>query len=290
MKHIKFSKTLCGVDFLLNVIDLDSSTVSSLSEELHTADFFQVVFVKNGSGAVVLDGQKIDLRANRVLFISQHQKYQWQVDTNNFEATFLVFQEDFLNDFFADQYFTYRLLYFYQNELPLFLDLTSYAIIQHAEQLSEIKQELTKPLSDSVHLIRSILYYLLAKLNRSYSKHHEFADSGSTESTAFQFRKLAEKHIRTCQRVEDYTDLMKVSRITLNKLVKRQFNQTVSDFLKSRLLHEIKMELIYTNKTIDQLAIDFNFSEPNHLSRFFKTQTRSTPTEFRHDYQNGSLS
>jgi AraC family transcriptional activator of pobA len=289
MKHIKFNKTLCGVDFLLNVINVDASNHEPFSCDLQTADFFQIVFVHRGDGSLLLNDQSIDLRDNQVLFISQNQKYKWDTDPASLEATFLVFQEDFLNAFFSDQYFTYRLLYFYQTEFPLLLQIDMEAKLQFASQLQEIKSELVKPQSDSVHLIRSILYYLLAKLNRTYAGEYEISVSDMTENLAFQFRKLAETNIRSKQRVDDYADMMKVSRITLNKVVKKQFNQTTSEFLKSRLIHEIKMELIYSNKSIDQLSQDFSFSESNHFSRFFKMQMGITPSDYRINYQNGSL-
>ena len=181
------------------------------------------------------------------------------------------------------------MLYFYQTEFPLFIEIANETKQQFTGQLQEIKKELMQPQTDSVHLIRSILYYLLAKLNRAYASEYNVSASDMNENMAFQFRKLVETHIRSKQRVDDYVDLIKMSRITLNKVVKKQFNQTISEFLKSRLTHEIKMELIYSNKSIDELSLDFNFSEPNHLSRFFKAQTAYTPTDYRTNYQNGSL-
>ncbi|TKG94004.1 AraC family transcriptional regulator [Puteibacter caeruleilacunae] len=288
MKHIKFNKTVCGVDFLLNVIDTDTGDADLMSEELYTTDFFQIVFVNQGKGTLLLNDQTIEIKANDVLFISQHQKHKWHFEPDSFNATFLVFQEDFLNDFFSDQYFTYRLMYFYQIDSPLFLNLPSDAKDQYISQLKEIKQELVHVQTDSVHLIRSILYYVLTKLNRTYSEEYKISATDTNNSIALQFRKLVEQNINTKQRVEDYAEMLKVSRISLNKAVKKQFNQTTAEFLKARLVYKIKMELIYSNKSIDELAMEFNFSESNHFSRFFKAQTGLTPSNYREDYQNGS--
>lgn len=289
MRTIKFNKALCGVDFLLNVILVESGDTNQLYDEVHAADFFQIVFINQAEGELILNDQTISLCENQVLFISQNQKCQWKINHQNFNATFLVFQEDFLNEYFSDQYFTYRLHYFYQTEHPLSIDLEEQDKLYYLNQLQEIKKELIDPKTDSVHLIRSMLYYLLAKLNRIYSEKYQISISDMNEVQAFQFRKLVEEHIKTKQRVDDYADLMKVSRITLNKIVKNQFNRTASDFIKSRIVHNIKMELIYSNKSIDQLAMDFNFSESNHFSRFFKKQTGVTATDYRVNYQNGSF-
>lgn len=288
MKHVKFNKTLCGVDFLLNVIDVDASN-ENISKELYAADFFQIIFVKEGNGELILDDQEIALKPQQVLFISKNQRYQWRIKEADFTAKVLVFQEDFLNDFFSDQYFTYRLSYFYQNNFPLSLIISLDSKDKYCQQLKEIKQELTQPKTDSVHLIRSILYYLLAKLNRAYAETYHLSDTDQQNNMAYHFRKLVEENIRNKQRVDDYAEMMKTNRITLNKAVKKQFQQTANEFLKGRIVHEIKMDLIYSNQNIDQISMKYHFSEANHLTRFFKTQTGLTPTSFRKDYQNGSL-
>lgn len=157
----------------------------------------------------------------------------------------------------------------------------------YLEQLSKIKEELVCPKSDSAHLIRSMLYYMLISLNRTYAEKYKVEPAITQDNIAYEFRKLVEEHIYSKQRIEDYTTLMGVSRITLNKLVKAQFNVTASDFIKSRLMFEIKMKLIYTSLTIAQIASELNFSEPNHLSRLFKSREGVTPVQFREDYQNG---
>ncbi|MCG8581013.1 MAG: AraC family transcriptional regulator, partial [Bacteroidales bacterium] len=72
-----------------------------------------------------------------------------------------------------------------------------------------------------------------------------------------------------------------------NKLVKAQFNVTASDFIKSKLIFEIKMRLIYTHQTIAEIATEFNFSEPNHLTRLFRNKEGVSPAGFRLNYQNG---
>ncbi|WP_053404458.1 AraC family transcriptional regulator [Persicobacter sp. CCB-QB2] len=287
MKHIKFNKTICGVDFLLNVLELRQNTNSLILGEWQSADFFQIVFVEKGKGKLQLDEQNITLENHMVLFISENQKYRWDVQAEDLQATILIFQEDFLNEFFSDKYFTFRLLYFYQTELPLKVGISPDLEADYLHKLREIKIELENPESDSVHIIRSILYYILIQLNRTYARQQQINTAITNDNIAYEFRRLVEQHIVAKQRVAEYAALMKVSRITLNKAVKKHFNITCSEFLKARLTYEIKMQLLFSNHTIEALAQIFHFSEPNHLSRFFKSQTGESPSEYRLAYQNG---
>ena len=287
MKTIKFHKTDCGVDFLLNVLPSEEIKENYLTEETFNTDFFEIAFFKSASGSVTINQQKIAVKDNSIVFISPFQKRKWDLVEQGLEFKILAFQEDFLNDFFADKLFTYRLLYFYQLDYPLVMDIDKVSFEKYCEQLTEIKTELTATKADSVHIIRSLLYYLLQKLNRQYAQANDLSIESSANNYAFEFKRLLEVHIKERQRISDYTDLLNISRITLNKAVIKQFNVTATNLIKQRLLFEIKNLLIHSNMTIQEIAYDLNFSEPNHLMRFFKSQTGKTTTEFLDSYQNG---
>lgn len=290
LKTLKFNKTECGVDFLLNVLTTEEVKQNYLSNHLFNTDFFEIVFFKKGNGYLMLNHQKIEITDNSIIFISAFQKRQWHFESDEIEFTVLAFQEDFLNDFFSDKLFTYRLLYFYQLEFSLTIAIAQEEMQRYCRLLTEIKEELVKTKADSVHIIRSLIYYLLQKLNRAYAEKYNLSIEKNDNNYAFQFKKLIEIHIKEKQRINDYSELLNVSRITLNKAVKDQFNVTATHLLKQRLLIEIKNELIHSDKIIAEIAHELNFSEPNHLMRFFKTQTGITTSQFLSDYQNGIYS
>ncbi len=289
MKTIKFHKTECGVDFLLNVLPSEEVKENYLTNETFNTDFFEIIFFKSANGSVTINQQNYPIKSNSTVFISPFQKRKWNLLEKNLDFKVLAFQEDFLNDFFADKLFTFKLLYFYQLDYPLLMELGKQSFEKYCEQLSEIKTELTETKADSVHIIRSLLYYLLQKLNRDYARENHLSIENSGNNYAFQFKKLLELHIKEKQRIGDYADLLKISRVTLNKAVKSQFNVTANNILKQRLLFEIKNSLIHSNLTISEIAHNLHFSEPNHLMRFFKTQTGQTTTDFLESYQNGSM-
>lgn len=153
-------------------------------------------------------------------------------------------------------------------------------ILGYCSFLKEIKTELVQTKPDSVHIIRSLLYYMLQKLNREYAGRNHLSLEKENEHYAFQFKRLMEMHIAEKQRVSDYAEMLGISRISLNKAVKEQFNLTATHLLKQRLLLEIKNYLIHFNLTVSEIAYKLNFSEPNHLMRFFKVQTGITTSQF----------
>lgn len=290
MKTIKFNKTECGVDFLLKVASGNELKQNYIDTDFYNTDYFEILFFKKAKGYLILNQQRIEMADNTIVFISPFQKRQWKLDPHHMEFTFLIFQEDFLNEFFADKLFTYRLLYFYQLDYPLSMVVQSEDMQKFCESLSEIAAELKKPIYDSDHIIRSLLYYLLLKLNRYYARHNNLPLDKPQNNYAYQFKRLLEIYIKEKQRINDYASLIGISRIALNKAVQGQFNVTATHLLKQRLLFEIKNLLMFSNSTVSEIAYKLNFSEPNHLMRFFKMQTGMTTTEFLADYQNNSVS
>lgn len=288
MRILKFHKTECGVDFLLNVLTSEEVRGNYINSGAYNTDFFEIIFFKKGNGTLLLNQEKITISDNQIIFISPFQKRQWVLEADHLDFTVLAFQEDFLNDFFADKLFTFRLLYFYQLSYPLHLPETKESIAKFCELLTEIKTELIAKKTDSVHIIRSLLYYLLQKLNRRYAEKNDLSLNRSDNNYAFQYKQLLEKHIKEQQRIDYYASLLNISRISLNKAVKTYFNVTATQLLKHRLLFEIKNYLIYSGLTVSEIASELHFSEPNHLMRFFKTQTGMTTGEFLNGYQNGS--
>ena len=284
---VPFSKTRCGVDFYINTGE--SKDICGVLTEHRTfkTDFFSFYFFRRANGYVLLNFRKIELRDDMVLLLSPHQQQEWHVDEAELDYTFLIFREDFMRTFIADKFFVYRLLYYYQTDTPPYLFAAPEELAEYMRLLGKIKQELLHPVADTYNLIVSVLYYLLVVINRAYAKTYRLPAEVPKNNYAFKFKDLLEKHIRTTQRVQEYADMLRVSRITLNNSVMAQFGVSAIHLLKQRLLEELKNELLFSNLNVSQLADEFHFSDPSHLMLFFKKETGKTFTQYLMNYKRG---
>ena len=284
---VPFSKTRCGVDFYINTGE--SKDICGVLTEHRTfkTDFFSFYFFRRANGYVLLNFRKIELRDDMVLLLSPHQQQEWHVDEAELDYTFLIFREDFMRTFIADKFFVYRLLYYYQTDTPPYLFAAPEELAEYMRLLGKIKQELLHPVADTYNLIVSVLYYLLVVINRAYAKTYRLPVEVPKNNYAFQFKDLLEKHIRDMQRVQEYADILRVSRITLNNSVMAQFGVSATHLLKQRLLEELKNELLFSDRNVSQLADEFHFSDPSHLMRFFKKETGKTFTQYLMNYKMG---
>ena len=285
--NVAFSKTECGVDFYLNTGRNTEISGVLTENKVFKTDFFEFFFFRKANGYLLLNFRKINLQDGMVLLLSPYQQQEWHVDEKTLEYDFLIFREDFMRTFIADKFFVYRLLYYYQTDTPPYLYASPEEFAEYFRLLDKIKQELRHPVADTYHLIVSVLYYLLVIINRAYASAYRLPVEVPKNNYAFQFKDLLERNICTLQRVQEYADILRISRVTLNTAVMAQFGVSATHLLKQRLLEELKNELLFHDRSINELTDRFNFSDASHLMRFFKQQTGKTFKQYLMDYRNG---
>ena len=284
-----FSKTECGVDFFINTAHGSERRGVLTEYPVFKTDFFEMFFFRKANGYLLLGYQNIELRDGMVLILKPHQQQEWHIDEDALDYDFLIFRNDFMRTFIADKFFVYRLQYCQQTDTPPYFMATADELTEYERLLKKIRSELRQPVADSYHIIVSVLYYLLAVLNRRYTETYSLPFELPKNHYAFLFVELMEQHIRDLQRVQEYADLLHVSRVTLNQSVIAQYGVPATVLLKQRLLAEIKNGLLFSHKTVSEIAYDFHFSEPSHLMRFFKKATGKTCTQFQQEYENGTF-
>lgn len=287
MKVYQFNKEKYKNGILMDLGDSRDIPQFNFSDEPHCATFYEIIIIRKGKGIIFLDDKKIDFKEGAFIFISPNQKRRWQLSDAKIEVNFIIFEQSFLNDFFSDKFFVYRLHYFYSKQITPYFFPSKRLFSFENDVFKEIQMELKNYQKDSAHLLRSILYYILVKLNRYFCEFHLINSTMHENELAIQFKELLQKNIRKFQTINEYCQVLNISRISLNASVKKQFGMTATDFLHAHLLYEIKDQILFTNKTMAEIAFEFNFKEPQHLNRFFKRLTHQTPLEFRVAYQNG---
>lgn len=280
IETIRFSKTRCGVDFMINTADHTERRAWFDKSERYTTDFFEFFFFCKANGYMLLDGVRHDLADDTLLILSPGQRQEWHVDIDRMEYTFLVFQENFMEQFFADRYLMFRLLFCYQNERPQCFAVAESETRPLLDILARMRAELRNPIADSYQFIVAYNYEFLLSLNRMYAAKFDLAQRVAVNNIAFRYKELLEEKIRKVNRVEDYARMLGISRVALNKAVDNEFGVTAKHLLQQRMLREIKNCLLLEHKSPKEIAPDFGFSAPNHLMRFFKRETGMTIGQF----------
>ncbi len=285
MRTFLFEKEKYGFELLMDLHKFEENKNLYFEEQIHTTNFFEIFIFETANGKIELNGDPITIRNHSLFFISPFQKKRSYIDTSNIKGFHLVFKNDFLSNFFEDKLFVYKMQYFYNTKEPqhLTLNIVDYENLRYI--LNEITEEIKNFKDDSTHIIRALLYFFLSKINRIYAQTYKIPSETQGTSIIYKFKEALEQNIKDLHKVEDYCQLLKTSRHKLNNSIKNYTGHTTKDLIHSRLLQEIKMELLYSEKTIQEIANTLSFSEPNNLTRFFMRLEGTSPSEYRMNYQ-----
>lgn len=283
MEKLEFIRQKYGKDLLI-----DAATVPELDPagEVMYFSFYTICIIKKGKGTFHIDTESRILEENDIIFIKPSQTVRIN-DSKFLEGVLIFFEGDFLDMFFHDSFFIYKLSYFHDPEKPSFLNLNETEFCKVYKNGLEIHQEIRNLAPDSEHLIRALLYEMLVRLNRFYSKVYASYGNLIPNPHLLRFKKLMENRIRETHQVQDYADALGISRTYLNQICHDFLGRTSQKAIRERLLLEAKKEVVFTSKDISEIAYDLNFKAPSHFVRFFKQLTGKPPHQYRQAFSKG---
>ncbi|MDQ3845225.1 MAG: helix-turn-helix domain-containing protein [Bacteroidota bacterium] len=105
------------------------------------------------------------------------------------------------------------------------------------------------------------------------------------ENAAFritqQYKNALAQHVYERQSVSAYADLLAVTADYLNKCVKSITGKPAQELLSDMLVMEAKALLRQTSLSISEIAFKIGKEDPSDFTRFFRSKTGVTPTQYR---------
>ena len=285
MEVTRFHRTKYGRELLIDTRLISEQPNFILTTSAFVVDFYEIFFITEGAGTFHLNEAACSFQPGTLLLLPPGAVRRWGERRNGLDAFFLIFEEEFIHRFFKDELFLYR-LHFFNYESPHYIHLTSQENQEFFGLFSQLREEVISLREDSDHFLRALLYFVLIKMNRLYEDQHQIQSQPYNNILALKFRSALEIHFKTMHMVENYCELLEVSRPTLNQEVKRAFAKSASTLIRERLVREAKQKLIYSDKRISDIAYELNFSDLSNFNRLFKRITNSTPRQFRAKFTN----
>jgi len=238
------------------------------------------IFLFKGNGKIIVDFTEYKFNGRTVFFSSPFQNIQI-ISDDNIEVHLIDFHSDFYCiEFHKNEVACNGLLF---NNIYLFPHFTLneeiYQEILH--YFSKIKEvDYHENFSGSV--LQSYLQLILAISSREKNKllpDKELIKDDLNPLKSFQ--NLVEKHFLSHKNLSFYADLLHVTSNSLSKKIKSKFNKTPSQIIQQRVILEAKKQIHLTRKSIKEIALELNFTDEFHFSKYFKKYTGVSPTQFR---------
>ncbi len=104
-----------------------------------------------------------------------------------------------------------------------------------------------------------------------------------TEELFGAFMALVERHHREWRSVAQYASQLNISAKYLTGIVRRVTGHTPKEIIDECVAHQIKLALRTSDRSVKQIAWDYNFSDNSFFCRYFKLRTGLTPQQFRRE-------
>jgi len=241
--------------------------------EAHRHHYFEFFYFVHGGGEHFIDFVPFPINNHSVHIVGPGQVHQMKRALDS-EGYVFLFELSSLEVPKLVEQFLFEHACLDARELPASYKLTAPAAswFQDAIQTIQPLTESTDPL-DRLK-IQSVLQILCTSCL-------EKRDSKQLPSSDYlQFRELLKEQIGQLKKVKEYAEKLGVSERSLNEMVKAHTGLNASSIIYKQITMESK-RLLRTGMTVKEVAYALNFDDPSHFSKFFKSQTNLSPSEYR---------
>lgn len=207
------------------------------------------------------------------------------------EASFLYYNRDFYCIQIHDKEVACDGLLFHNVfEIPN-VELDHFETSSIKDLFGHIKDELEWKDSSGEEMIRTYLKQIIIRATRKWKKQN--LDSAMVKipnnelDTFRDFSRYLEIHFREKHQVADYAKLLHIAPKTLTHKFKNLQLESPNQLIINRILLEAKRLLVYTDKTVKEIAYDLGYEDPAYFNRLFTQKTGNTPSNFKKNYYSG---
>jgi AraC-like DNA-binding protein len=247
----------------------------------HRHDFFEIIWVRQGTGVVRSDLRTYPVQPRTLFFTSPGQVHGWELAPPA-KGEIAGFSEEFFAVNSEQPGLLAKMPFLYNGTADpiLYLDTAEGRRIDQA--FAQIHEDATPDGVGRDDFVRAHLTILLT-LGRQWVERR--APGATTPPSADlltrRFRLALEEHFPRLLEVGDYADLLRVSRTHLNAHLQAETGRTASEIIHERVVLEAKRLLARTSLTASEIAFRLGFHDPSYFGRFFRRCTGQTPGEFR---------
>ncbi|ACS85202.1 helix-turn-helix domain-containing protein [Musicola paradisiaca] len=125
------------------------------------------------------------------------------------------------------------------------------------------------------------LFLHLARISGQVVEPQEYEICSRKTAQINKFLQLVDQRFRQRLSVNDYACKMGMSPGHLSRLCREALGMSSLDVINMRVIQEAQRDLVYTAKTIKQLAASLGFNDEAYFTRFFHKHAGVSPTQFR---------
>lgn len=275
----KYGKTL-----LIDIGPISEINKYIEKEPIHRLTYYDMTFITEGSEKIFINQTELHVNAGDVICSIPGEIWSWPKQTA-MQGYVLLFEEEFLFSFFNDKQFLNKFGYLQHDRSSPLIRLNKKLFKNVIGYLEQINSEIQLGVSSSEHVLRALLYLVLALLERGDTVPIKTTITFTKEEQANRhiqaFIKLVDEHYLTSHDVQFFADKLFITANYLNRMTKEYLGYTSKSFILNRVIQEAKNLLNYTSLSVAEISNQLKFETPNYFVRLFRKYVGMTPKQYR---------
>lgn len=252
-----------------------------LPKQPHRHTFYQVLFIENGAGVHKIDFNEHLISAPIIYFLAPGQVHDLKVDSANSKGILINFKPDFFSPFLNKSQCIDHLPIFSFNRSVSFYHIPKEQLEVYQSIFLKIKSLYHQDHKSSVNLLRVYLLEIFYTVLKELTMSDENINITNQNHLISKFEKLVEYHYAMHHYPKFYADKLAITANYLNFICKSALGKTAGEIIRNRIILEGKRLLINSELSVSQISFQLGFEDNSYFTKFFKTNAKISPTDFR---------
>lgn len=260
----------------IRVVKLGALTNYDTTEP-HRHNYFEFFIFEKGGGVHDIDFQEFSIQSHCIHIVAPGQVHQVkrELDTNGYVILFdtsVIQSNAIISDLLFD-HMSYDVnemnpVYEFEDDIAERIMSAANTIWKDYNSDNDLKNEF---------ILNHLSLICISCIRTLEGKATNNAKNSDTYSN---FRRLLRSNFKEIKKVKEYASALNISEKKLNEIVNSKTGLSCSALIYKQLIMEAK-RLLNTHISTKEVAYELNFDDPAHFSKFFKTQTGVSPSNFQ---------
>ncbi len=242
--------------------------------EPHKHDFFILLLFQESVGTHTIEFDRFVLGANQLHLVFPGQVHQWQMVDPTCALQLMISRRWFESLLPA---LRFPISYYFKH---LVIDLSTTNFQSLLTEFKAIADDLQdgEILWELIYARVKVITLLISKIVQdNYDDYEQY----QANPIMAKFVQLIDEWYKSEKSVAFYAEKLNISANYLNVLSNRVLQKSASFLIQERVLLEAKRLLKISDKTIKAIVFDLGFYDNASFSKFFKSHTNMTPSQFK---------
>jgi AraC family transcriptional activator of pobA len=280
-RYVLYGDTEPSGDWMLNLEPLEQRCQKEgwvISPHAHPL-FAQIIVVVTGGGAMTAEGETHEFSAPALIAVPLHtiHGFRYRENTSGWVLTIASHHVDVLGKRAPELSAIWA--------APVAVSGLANDWISHTlSTLRALDQELDAGEIGGVIAAEAHLNVLLVDVMRQFAKFGELGKAailGGAVGLVARYQQLIDEHYREGWHLTRYAQALNVTIVQLRAACLAVCDQAPLKLVHERILLEAKRNLIYSARSVAEVAYQVGFEDPAYFSRFFARHVGVAPAQFR---------